>query len=78
MATAGFIVDMDNFSDSDPSIPSLMLPCSAVLYPFLASVVSGVATAQKPRSRQGATRVNSFQTTHGYSRRAPYVPLWAL
>ncbi len=75
MATAGFVVDMDNFGDSYPSTPSLMLPYAAVLYPFLAPVVSSVAIAQKPRSRQGATRVNPFQTTHGYSRRAPFVPL---
>jgi hypothetical protein len=73
MATAGFIVDMDNSGDSDPSTPTLMLPYSAVLHPFLAPVVSSVATAQKPRSRQGATRVNPLQTTHGYSRRATYV-----
>ena len=71
------IVDMDNFGDSDPSTPSLMLPYAAVLYPFLAPVVSCVATAQKHRSRRGATRVNPFQITHGYSRRAPYVPLCA-
>ena len=65
MATAGFIVDVDNFGDSDPSPPSLMLAYAAVLYPFLAPVVSSVATAQKPRSRRGATRVNPLQTTHG-------------
>ena len=65
MATAGFIVDMDNFGDSYPSTPSLMLPYAAVLYPFLAPVVSSVAIAQKPRSRQGATRVNlSKPPTH--------------
>ena len=52
MATAGFIVDMDHFGDSDPSTPSLMLPYPAVLYAFLAPVVSSVATAQKPRSRR--------------------------
>ena len=73
MATAGFIVDMDNFGDSFPSTPSLMLPYPAVLYAFLAPVISCVATAQKPRSRQGATHVNPLQTTHGYSRRAAYV-----
>jgi hypothetical protein len=64
MATAGFIVDMDNFGDSDPSTPSLILPYSAVLYAFLTPVVSSVAIAQKPGSRRGATRVNPLQTTH--------------
>ncbi len=75
MATAGFIVDVDNLGDSDPSTPSPTLPYSAVLHPLLAPAVSSVATAQKPRSRQAVTHVNPLQTTHGYSRRATYVRL---
>jgi hypothetical protein len=65
MASTGFIVDMDTFGNGGRQ---LRLRCShtrAVLHPFLASVVSGVATAQKPRSRQAVTRVNRLQTTHG-------------
>jgi hypothetical protein len=77
MATTGLLVDVDSFDASDPSTPSLMLSYSAVLHPLLAPVVSGVATAQKRRSRQAATHFNGLQTTHRYSRRAPYVPLWA-
>jgi hypothetical protein len=77
MATTGSIVDVDNFGDSDPSTPSRMLSYSAVLHPLLAPVVLGVATAQKLRSRQAATHFDGLQTTHRYSRRAPYVPLWA-
>ena len=73
MATTGFIVDVDNFGDSDPSTPSPTLPYSAVPHPLLASAFLSVATAQKPRSRQAVTRVNGLQTTHRYSRRATYV-----
>jgi hypothetical protein len=76
MATAGSVVDMDNFGDSDPSTPSLMLPYPAVPYALLAPVVLSVAAAQKPRSRKGPTRVNPLHITHGYSRRARYVRLW--
>jgi len=72
MATAGLIVDVDNFVDSDPSTPSPMLSYSAVLHPLLAPVVLGAANAQKPRSRRAATPFNGLQTTHRYSRRATY------
>jgi hypothetical protein len=72
MATTGSIVDVDNFGDSDPSTPSPMLSYSAVLHPLLARVVLGVATAQKPRSRQAATHFDGLQTTHRYNRRATY------
>jgi hypothetical protein len=34
MGTTGFIVDVDNFGDSDPSTPSPTLPYSAVLHPL--------------------------------------------
>jgi len=77
MATTGPIVDVDDFGDSDPSTPSPMLSYSAVLHPLVAPVVSGAANAQEPRSRRAATHFNGLQTTHTYSRRAPYVPLWA-
>ena len=73
MASTGFIVDMDNFGNGGRQLRLRCSPYSAVLHPFLASVVSGVATARNPRSRQGVTRVNRLQTTHRYSRRATYV-----
>ena len=41
-----------------------MLPYSAFLHPFLAPVVASLATARKPRSRQGATESTPPQTTH--------------
>jgi hypothetical protein len=72
MASTGFIVDVDNFDKATVNSVSTF-PCSAVLHPFLLPVVSSRYTAQKPRSRQGAIRINPPQTTHGYSRRARYV-----
>jgi len=71
MASTGFLVDMDTFGNGGRSTLSPMLSYSAVLHPFLLSVVSTLPTAQKPRRRQAVTRVNLLQTTHGYSRRAP-------
>ena len=69
MVRLGFVVDVDNFCGDGRQLrfDALILGCSA---PFSGSRSFEPAIAQKPRSRQGATRVNLLQTTHGYSRRA--------
>jgi len=74
MASTGVVVYVDNFDNSDrqlrPHTPILCCytPCSA---PRSFEPLD----SHKPNSRQGPTRVNPPQTTHGYRRRARYVRL---